>query len=169
MDELELALLMRKIIELGGSPTDLQFMFPEYFGYEACNARAKAQRIYKSFRPLDDRITVKRITQIGKLIKVKSKLILASDFTKLVFPAIKAAKKDANLIEVFTSCYEAWLDNFESNKPSASLSFQQAFAVFRYVTNSIDRPELLEFDKCKNCGAHYPKFKISPKESCPYC
>lgn len=172
-DDLAFAQEVQRMIRIGASSSDLQYSFPEYFGLDPNNASAKAARIYKDLRPSSVRVNHKRITSMQSLLKLKSKHAIVSDFIKMSYPVLVNAKPNDNMNRIFVGCYETWLNNFEEpGNPNPQLNYQQAFAVFRYVSGTINSREPLKFEKCDNCESHYPLLQITGKKracKCPYC
>lgn len=177
-DELAFANQVNRIIRLGGSTTDLQNLFPERLGYEKSSANAKALRVYNQLKPDDIRVAPGRTVAFLTLLKNKKRIPVVSDFIKLVFPVINKSTSHSDMTSLFLECYESWLDNFENpgdTKPN--LNFQQAFSVFKFVSNGHFSGYPVQFKKCPKCGSHYPilPYNNDPKmgrlkqQTCPYC
>ncbi|GAB6071505.1 hypothetical protein JCM30760_26030 [Thiomicrorhabdus hydrogeniphila] len=164
---------LRRIIGLGGSPSDLQYLFPDYFGYDEANGKAKAARVHKNLMPKEVRVKHGRIVTISTLLRNKAKSIVISDFIKLCYPLILKAGADDNLLYLFLDVYETWLD-IQDKEPSQKefLNFQQAQAIFKFVVVNPTSYEPLQFKTCRNCNSIYPLLEANITDrhhSCPYC
>ncbi len=172
-DDLEFAIKMRKVISLGGSSNDLQNLFPEYFGLDEKNSSAKALRVYKDLQPSRLRVKPKRVVCFPTLLKSKSNSVMVSDYSKSLAPALHHIANNIDLTNIFIDTYEAWLNNFEEpGNMTPSLSFQQAFSIFRYSVNGLVSSKPINFVKCSRCQAHFPDFSIFNAKNrcdCPYC
>jgi hypothetical protein len=171
--DLEFAIKMQKVIGLGGSSNDLQSLFPGYFGFDEKNSSAKALRIYKDLRPSKLRVLPKRVVAFSTLLKAKSNALMVSDYTKSLAPILQHITDSMDLTDVFVGTYEAWLNNFEEpDDVNPTLSFQQAFSIFRYSVNGIRTSNPVQFEKCSRCQSHFPnlsRFKLRRGCDCPYC
>ena len=173
-DELDFAIKVRRIISLGGSPTDLQLLFPDYFAGNRLNAGAKAVRVYKDLKPKSGVLARRKVVSFHSLLRTRQLVALTSDFSKLVMPAIYKTPKDADLVDVLLGIYEAWITSFEEKGTlTPELSFQQASAIFRYLVNNKASVNPLVFVKCDGCGKSHPNFGSVEHKSiclcCPYC
>ncbi len=171
--DLEFAIKMQKVITLGGSSNDLQNLFPEYFGLDEKNSSAKALRVYKDLQPSRLRVKPKRVVCFTTLLKSKSNSAIVSDYSKSLAPALRQIANNTDLTNVFVVTYEAWLNNFEElGNMTPSLSFQQAFSIFRYSVNSRATSSPVKFVKCSSCQTHFPDFSMFSDKNrceCPYC
>lgn len=171
--DLEFAIRMQKVIALGGSSNDLQNLFPGYFGLDEKNSSAKALRIYKDLRPSKLRVIPKRVVAFTTLLKSKSNSIMVSDYSKSLAPVLRHITNKMDLTGVFIGTYEAWLNNFEEqDNMNPTLSFQQAFSIFRYSVNSIKSSNPIKFEKCPHCQTHFPNLSVLMVKrgcDCPYC
>lgn len=173
-DELDFAIKIRRIISLGGSPTDLQLLFPDYFDGNRLNAGAKAARVYKDLKPKTGVLTRRKVVSFHSLMRTRQLIAITSDFSKLVMPLIQSTSKHIDLVDVLLDVYEAWLDSFEKKGTlTPELSFQQANAIFRYLVNNKSSLNPLVFVKCGSCGKSHPNFSSVEHKSiclcCPYC